>query len=116
MLRAGDELCPSQIEHHMINSSGSEFPEVFHNVTQQRFELRVGDVLCVIDYRRSPEKLVIYHTEVPQPFERRGLAARMTRAALDFARSQSLQVEPRCPYTASFMQKHPEYSDLLASR
>jgi uncharacterized protein len=90
--------------------------EVFHNAVQQRFELRVGEALCVLDYRRFPGKLVIYHTEVPQPLERRGFAARMTRAALDFARSENLQVEPRCPYTAAFMQKNPEFADLLAAR
>jgi uncharacterized protein len=100
----------------MTNSLSSETSDVFHNVAQQRFELRVGDALCLIDYRLAPSKLVIYHTEVPQPLERRGLAACMTCAALDFARSQNLQVEPRCPYTASFMQKHPEYADLLAPR
>jgi predicted GNAT family acetyltransferase len=90
--------------------------KVVHNVAQARFELRVGDDLCVLDYRRTGAKLVIFHTEVPQPFEGRGLAARMTRAAFDFARSENLRVEPRCPYTAAFMQKHPEYNDLLALR
>jgi predicted GNAT family acetyltransferase len=90
--------------------------DVVHNIAAQRFELRLGDTLCVIDYRRSPGKLVIYHTEVPPPFEGHGLAACMTRAALEFARSENLQVEPRCPYTAAFMQNNPEYSDLLAPR
>jgi len=90
--------------------------QVVHNEAQSRFEIRVGDVLCVLDYRRTPDKLIIYHPEVPPPFERHGLAARMTRAALDFARAQNLKVEPRCPYTAFFMQKHPEYADLLLSR
>jgi len=100
----------------MTNSQPPDTSDVFHNVTLQRFELRVGDALCLIDYHRSPGKLVIYHTEVPPPLERRGLAACMTRAALDFARSQNLQVEPRCPYTAYFMRKHLEYADLLALR
>jgi len=90
--------------------------DVAHNIAAQRFELPVGDVLCVIDYRRSPGKLVIYHTEVPAPYEGYGLAACITRAALDFARSENLQVEPRCPYTAAFMQQNPEYSDLLTPR
>jgi predicted GNAT family acetyltransferase len=98
----------------MTNAQDFGTSEVFHNAEQQRFELRVGDALCVLDYRRFPGKLVIYHTGVPQPLERRGFAARMTRAALDFARSQNLQVEPRCPYTAAFMQKNPEFADLLA--
>ena len=87
-----------------------------HNAAEERFELRIGGELCLLNYRRSTGKLVIYHTEVPQPFEGRGLAERMTRAALDFARSENLQVEPRCSYAAYFMQKHPEYDDLLAAR
>ncbi len=100
----------------MTNSQIPDTCNVFHNVTLQRFELRVGDALCLVDYRRSPGKLIIYHTEVPQPLERRGFAACMTRAAFDFARSQNLQVEPGCPYTAYFMRKHPEYGDLFAPR
>ena len=59
---------------------------------------------------------MIYHTEVPEPIEGQGLAAQMTRAALEFARSENLKVEPRCPYTAAFMQKNPEFNDLLAPR
>jgi predicted GNAT family acetyltransferase len=99
-----------------MNSAQFETTEVVHNQAESRFELRVGEAICVVEYRRMPDKLVIYHTEVPKPFERRGLAARMTRAALDFARSQNLKVEPRCPYTAGFMQKHSEYADLLIAR
>jgi len=98
----------------MTDPEKLESLEVVHNTAADRFELRIGGELCVLDYRRASDTLVIYHTEVPPPFQGRGLAARMTRAALDFARSQNLKVEPRCPYTAVFMQKHPEYSDLLA--
>ncbi len=78
-----------------------------HNVAEERFELRIGAEVCLLNYRRSAGKLVIYHTEVPPPFESRGLAERMTRAALDFARSENLQVEPRCSYAVYFMRKHP---------
>jgi len=100
----------------MTETEKPEASDVLHNQAKQRFELRVDDEFCVLDYRRSPAKMVIYHTEVPEPFQRRGLAARMTRAALEFARAEKLQVEPRCPYIAAFMQKHREYDDLLAPR
>ena len=100
----------------MTDSEKMEFTEVTHHAEAERFELRVGSELCVLDYRRSSDKLVIYHTEVPPPFQGRGLAARITRAALDFARAQNLRVEPRCTYTAAFLRKHPEYSDLIAAR
>ena len=85
----------------MTDSEKLESTEVTHNAAAGRFELRVGDELCLLDYRRTSDKLVIYHTEVPPPFQRRGLAARMTRAALDFARAENLRVEPRCAYTAA---------------
>jgi predicted GNAT family acetyltransferase len=86
---------------------------VVHNLAAQQFELHAGESLCVLQYRITDRKMIIYHTEVPQPFQSRGLAAQMTRAALDFARSEGLHVEPRCPYTAAFFQKHPEYANLL---
>jgi uncharacterized protein len=90
--------------------------KVVHNIAAQQFEVHFGSLLCVLNYRQSGEKLIIYHTEVPETLEGRGVAARMTQAALEFARAESLQIEPRCPYTAAFLQKHPEYSDLLARR
>jgi hypothetical protein len=98
----------------MANPEKPDPSNVWNNAAAQRFELRVGNALCVIDYHRSPGKIVIYHTEVPPSLRGRGLAGCMTRAALEFARSANLRVEPRCPYTSAFMQKHPEYADLLA--
>jgi predicted GNAT family acetyltransferase len=75
----------------------------------------VDDQLCVLDYSRSAGKMVIYHTEVPRQIEGRGWAACMTRAALDFARAEHLQVVPQCSYAAAFFQKNPQYADLLAT-
>ena len=100
----------------MADAGNPETSLVIHNQAEQRFELRLGDELCRLDYRRSPRKMVIYHTEVPKPFQHRGLAARMTQAALEFARAEKLQVEPRCPYTAAYLQKHRQYDNLLVSR
>ncbi len=100
----------------MTETADTQASEVIHNVIEERFELRVGDALCLLNYRRVPDKLLIYHTEVPQQLEGRGLAARLTRAALAYARAENLQVDPRCPYTAAFFRKHPEFQDLLASR
>ncbi len=100
----------------MTTLADFESQEVAHLPAEERFELRAGTYVCIVNYRRRPGKMVIYHTEVPLPFEGHGLAARVTRAALEFARKEKLQVEPRCPYTAAFLRKNPEYSDLLVAR
>src|SRR5215510_13473479 len=98
----------------MTTLSDFQSQEVLHVPGEERFELRAGTYICVVNYRRTPGKMVIYHTEVPLPFEGHGLAARVTKAALDFARGEQLQVEARCPYTAAYIRKHPQYGDLLA--
>src|SRR5258708_3520600 len=100
----------------MTETADSQASQVVHNVPEERFELHVVDLLCLVNYRCLPDILVIYHTEVPQQLEGRGLAARLTQAALAYARAENLQVDPRCPYTAAFFQKHPEFADLLVPR
>jgi uncharacterized protein len=97
----------------MSGSDSFESAQVEHNSSAQQFELQVGDRLCLLQYRIANGKMIIFRTEVPEPIQRRGLAARMTRTALDFARTQNLKVEPRCPYTAAYFRKHQEDSDLL---
>ena len=86
---------------------------VIHNQAASQFELNTGTGMGLLQYRINDGRMIIYHTEIPQILERQGLAARMTHAALQFARTQKLRVEPRCPYTAAFFRKHPEYNDLL---
>jgi len=86
---------------------------VEHNIAAQQFELHIGSMLCLLQYRLNNGKMIVYHTEVPQPIQNRGLAERMTKVALEYARGEKLKVEPRCPYTAAFLRRHREYSDLL---
>jgi len=97
----------------MTESHAIPTAPVEHNPEDQQFELRVGSMLCLLQYRLNNGKMIVYHTEVPPPIQNRGLAERMTRAALEFARAEKLKVEPRCPYTAAFLRRHREYSDLL---
>jgi Predicted acetyltransferase len=97
----------------MIEFDSFQSAPVVHNSFAQQFELHVGEKLCLLQYRIANGKIIIFHTEVPETIQNRGLAERMTKTALDFARAQNLKVEPRCPYTAAYLRKHPEYSDLL---
>ena len=62
-----------------------------------------------LPYRR----MVITHTEVPEPIAGRGIAGELTRVALRFAREQKYKVVPACSYAEAFLQRHEEYHDLL---
>ena len=44
----------------------------------------------------------------------RGIAGRLVRAALEFARGEGHRVRPSCEYAASWMTRHPEFDALRA--
>ena len=81
-----------------------------------RYELRSGDeVVGFIAYRLGDGVITLVHTEVDPAHGGQGHAATLARGALDDARSRGLAVVPSCPYVASYIEKHPEYADLVAS-
>lgn len=88
---------------------------VNHNEEERRFELSIEGLHAVLTYRLSPDRIVLLHTEVPEPLQGRGLAAKLTRSALDFAREKRLRVVPLCPYASSFLRRHAEYQDLVSA-
>ena len=88
---------------------------VTHNEAAHRFEATVDGLRALLTYRRFPDCIFFQHTEVPAPFEGHGIAAKLTRTALDFARANHLRVVPLCPYVSSFFRRHREYHDLLSA-
>ncbi len=88
---------------------------ISNNEPAGRFEATLAGHTAFIKYRRAGDRLIFIHTEVPQEMEGQGIAARLTQAALDFARSANFKVVPFCPYTAGYMRKHREYHDLLSA-
>lgn len=86
---------------------------VVHNEAENRFEVTIDGQMALATYRLRDNRMIINHTEVPPHLRGRGIAAKIARAALDYARSHNLLVLPTCPYTAGFIRKHAEYQDLV---
>jgi len=84
-----------------------------HDPQKQRFTMNVEGQECVVDYRLNGSVMTITHTGVPDALSGRGLAAQITRHVLEFAQARHLQVVPLCSYAAAYIQRHPEYSNLL---
>jgi uncharacterized protein len=87
---------------------------VQHNIDQQRFECIVDGLLCVADYQLSADVMHMTHTEVPPALGGQGIAAALVAAALEYARSAKLKVNPACSYVRLYMQRHPETQSLQA--
>ena len=91
----------------------SEDLEVQHNVEARRFEIHYGDGMARLEYRMHDSTIVYTHTVVPPALERHGLAAKLAKHALEYARTNGLSVEPLCPYVVGYIQEHPQYADLV---
>ena len=83
---------------------------------RQRYELLLGgEVAGVLHYRRHGDKIELLHTEIEQSFSGRGLAGRLASAALEDARGRATPVVPTCPFVTGYLDRHPEFADLLAT-
>jgi len=83
-----------------------------HETDRSRFTTSVEGHLCVLDYHLNDSVMTITHTGVPSAVGGMGIAAALTRVALDTARQNSWRVIPRCSYAAVYIERHPEYTDL----
>ena len=87
---------------------------VQHNIAEKRFEIIVDNLISIVDYSIEPNgSLKITHTEVPKQLEGKGIAASLTKAILNYARDCSLKVRPICPYTKAYIERKPEYKELV---
>ena len=85
-------------------------PTVTHDVSLQRFEATGGSYLS---YTFEGDRVVFDHTYVPDEFRGQGLAAALTRSALEEARHRGWKIIPRCSYIATFIARNPEFADVV---
>ena len=92
-------------------------PTVHDVPEEQRFEIRDGQrLLGVAAYERRGDTVVFTHTEVDPDAGQSGLGSTLVRGALDDVRARGGSVVARCSFVRGWIERHPEYADLLADR
>ena len=92
----------------------TESTAVRDNIKLHRFELDLDGHTAISEYRRSGGVLYVMHTEVPKELNGKGIGSALVRGLLDIARTEGSKVKPLCPFVRGYIDKHPEYQDLLA--
>lgn len=88
--------------------------EVTNKPAESRFEVSVdGQLAGFAAYRTRPGIIAFVHTEIDPEFEGRGLAGQLVSAALDSVKAAGDAVLPFCPYVNGYIEKHPEYIELV---
>jgi predicted GNAT family acetyltransferase len=98
-------------------NASAEKPLIVNRPEAGRYELSLaGELAAFLDYRASPRQVELVHTEVMPAFEGKGLGSQLAKFALEEARRAGAKVAPSCSFVASYIERHPEYRDLLAAR
>lgn len=88
-------------------------PSITHNGNTQRFETTIDGQTGYISYKSQDGVLIYDHTIVPSELGGQGVGSALVKHALDYARDQGKKVVPQCSFVASYINKHPDYQDLL---
>lgn len=91
----------------------AEMSDVHHNSADSRFEVTEDGETAFAAYRLDGDTITFTHTMVPPAIEGRGIASRLIKAALADARARGLTVIAQCSFVAGYIERHPEYRDLL---
>lgn len=87
---------------------------IHHNEDRQRFEFTEDGMLCVLDYELRNGVMAITHTGVPEAVGGRGIAADLSKAALETAREKGWAVRPLCSYVAAYIRRNRQFEDLVS--
>lgn len=88
--------------------------EVGHEADERRYVVRVdGERAGLTQYRERPGLRAFVHTEIGDAYEGQGLGSELIAGALDDTRAAGLAVLPYCPFVKAYIQRHPEYLDLV---
>jgi len=81
-----------------------------------RFEATVdGELAGYAEFTAGEGRIDFTHTNVDDEFEGHGVGSTLVGEALDQVRAAGLDVIATCPFVRSYIERHEEYADLLAS-
>ena len=85
------------------------------NPKELRYEIEEdGEVRGFIQYRRhSDGGLTLVHTDVEPKWEGHGVGSALVQGTLDDIRARGLTIRPLCPFVVAYLERHPEYDDVV---
>lgn len=89
---------------------------VEHDAAANRFVVRLTAGDAVLSYLPAGAGVLDFRsTYVPPPARGQGIAGRLVRTALDYAREQGCRVIPSCWYVREWVEQNPDYRPLLVA-
>jgi predicted GNAT family acetyltransferase len=85
---------------------------ILNNIDLSRFEISLTNGHAYIDYRWFYGRIAFMHTFVPPEYRGKGVSTELVIFALEFARTEELEILVFCPFIEFFIKKNPGYESL----
>lgn len=90
--------------------------EITNYTTENRFETWIDGNLAKLDYMNDDSTIVMTHKGVHPDQRSLGIAGKVTKFALEYAREISLRVIPMFLYIAAYIKRNPQYADIMKQK
>jgi predicted GNAT family acetyltransferase len=97
----------------LIRQRADAMTDIVNNKALHRYELAVDGHIAASYYEIAGGVITFVHTEVPPELGGKGIGSKLVKGALDRVRADGLKVTAQCPFVKAWIDKHPEYADLL---
>ena len=93
----------------------SDQPIARHDPENSRYVVEMeGRIVGFTEYHlRGGNRYFFYHTEIDEDQAGKGIGSSLARFALDDVRAKEGIVIPLCPFIAAWIERHPDYEDLV---
>jgi uncharacterized protein len=78
---------------------------IVNNQQETRFQAVVGGHLALLDYRISEGVFTIDYVYVPAEYRGHGIGGQLVEAALAYAQSEGLSIQPVCSYARAYLNR-----------
>jgi predicted GNAT family acetyltransferase len=87
---------------------------VTDNLFEGRYEAQLdGQIVGVAEYELSDDLMILIHTNVEPTHQDQGIGGALARFIVNDARRRGLSVRPVCPFMGSWLDRHPDYADVI---
>jgi len=88
--------------------------EIKQDTEKDRFVTYVEGYEAVVEYTLKDNVIDLYRTFTPPELRGKGVAGKLVKYALEYAKENNLKVIPTCSYVRGYIERHENYKELLA--
>lgn len=87
---------------------------IIHDEEDLRFYMAFEGEDAELTYTYPETEVMDFdHTYVPEECRGQGMADKLVKCGLEYARSNSYKIIASCPVVEAYIQRHPEYQEMV---